>query len=158
MVIDGHVVNTKLDIPDEPTVYQRMALERYGADPAAYTGHILDIHADVQRLRRQEGPRLGYDYTAMTDERLTDVEQYNLFPNTMITLQPDRLADHPQRDHIRRTRTSADWDKFSFHRQPDPKVAERAGVVFTPHPDDDSAPRRAARARRVYPGRHHRRP
>jgi phenylpropionate dioxygenase-like ring-hydroxylating dioxygenase large terminal subunit len=139
VVIDGHVVNTKLDIPDEPTVYQRMALERYGADPNAYAGHILDIRADVQRLRRQEGPRLGYDYSAMTDERLTDVEQYNLFPNTMITLQPDdalimRARPHPTDPN------RCYWDKFSFHRQPDPAVAERAGVAFTPHPTDDRAP------------------
>ncbi len=139
VVIDGHVVNTKLDVPDEPTVYQKMALERYGADPDDYCGHVMDVRADVQRLRRAEGPRLGYDYSAMSDERLTDIEQYNLFPNTVITLQPDdalimRARPHPTDPN------RCFWDKLSFHRQPDPAVAERAGVAFSSHPTDHRTP------------------
>jgi len=139
VVIDGHVVNTKLDVPDEPTVYQKMALERYGADPDDYCGHVMDVRADVQRLRRAEGPRLGYDYSAMSDERLTDIEQYNLFPNTVITLQPDdalimRARPHPTDPN------RCFWDKLSFHRQPDPAVAERAGVAFASHPTDHRTP------------------
>jgi len=139
VVIDGHVVNTKLDVPDEPTVYQKMALERYGADPGDYRGHIMDVRADVQRLRREEGPRLGYDYSAMSDERLTDIEQYNLFPNTVVTLQPDDALIMRARPHPTDPNRSF-WDKLSFHRQPDPDVAERAGVAFEPHPTDHRAP------------------
>lgn len=139
VVIDGHVVNTRLDVPDEPNLYLTMALRRYGVDPDDYRGRVLDIRADVQRLRREHGPRLGYDYDAFTDERLTDIEQYNLFPNTMITLQPDdalimRARPHPTDPN------QCWWNKLTFHRQPDPAVAAAAGVAFEPYERDDRAP------------------
>ena len=37
---------------------------------------MLDIRRDVQRLRREHGPRLGYDYSSFTDERLTDITRF----------------------------------------------------------------------------------
>lgn len=139
VVIDGHVVNTRLDIAEEPNLYLTMALRRYGADPDDYRGRVLDIRSDVQRLRRDHGPRLGYDYSALTDERLTDIEQYNLFPNTMVTLQPDdalimRARPHPTDPN------QCWWDKLTFHRQPDPAVAAAAGVTYEPYERDDRAP------------------
>ena len=139
VVIDGHVVNTRLPIDDDPTLYMAMALRRYGIDPDDYRGRILDVRDAVQRLRREHGPRLGYDYSAMTDERLSDIEQYNMFPNTMITLMPDdalimRARPHPTDPN------QCWWDKFTLHRQPDPAVAHRAGVDFEPHPADDRWP------------------
>ena len=125
--------------PDEPTVYQRMALERYGADPAAYTGHILDIRADVQRLRRQEGPRLGYDYDR--DHRRTTHRRRAVQP---VPQHDDHTATGRCPDHAGATTSDGPepvlLGQVQLHRQPDPKVAERAGVVFTPHPDDDRAP------------------
>jgi phenylpropionate dioxygenase-like ring-hydroxylating dioxygenase large terminal subunit len=139
VVIDGHVVNTRLAIPEQPTVYMEMALNRYGVDPSQYDGRILDVRDDVQKLRREAGPRLGYDYDRMSDERLSDIEQYNLFPNTMITLQPDdalimRARPHPTDPN------RCWWDKLSFHRQPDPSVAERHGIAFEPYDPKDLDP------------------
>lgn len=139
VVIDGHVVNTRLDVPDDPNLYMTLALERYGIDAADYRGRVLDIRADVQRIRREQGPQLGYDYSPFSNEQLTDIEQYNLFPNTMITVQPDdalimRARPHPTDPN------QCWWDKFTFHRQPDPAVAEAAGVAFEPYARDDRAP------------------
>ena len=139
VVIDGHVLNTRLEIPDEPNLYMAMALQRYGVDPADYHGRVLDIRKGVQQLRREHGPRLGYDYGSFSDEQLTDIEQYNMFPNTMITVQPDdalimRARPHPTDPN------QCWWDKFTFHRQPDPAVAAAAGIAYEPHPHDDRAP------------------
>ncbi len=53
----------------------RRQLRMFGADPAEYHGRVLDIRADIQKLRRDAGPRLGWDYDALSDERLSDVEQ-----------------------------------------------------------------------------------
>jgi phenylpropionate dioxygenase-like ring-hydroxylating dioxygenase large terminal subunit len=129
VTIDGHTVNTRLPIPDEPTPYLKRQLALFGADPADYRGRVLEIRHDIQRLRRLAGPGLGWDYTSLSDERLSDVEQYNLFPNTMVTIQPDdalimRARPHPSDPN------RCFWDKFTFHRQPDPEVARRAGVAF----------------------------
>ena len=128
-----------LPIPDDPTPYLRIQIEKFGGDPSEYRGRVLDIRQDVQKLRREAGPRLGWDYDRFTDERLSDIEQYNLFPNTMITVQPDdaivmRAMPHPT-DPNRCT-----WDKFTFHRHPSAAVAERAGVGFEPFDERDVAP------------------
>jgi phenylpropionate dioxygenase-like ring-hydroxylating dioxygenase large terminal subunit len=139
VIIDGHCVNTRLPIPEEPTPFLARQLRMFGADPADYHGRVLDIRADIQKLRRDAGPRLGWDYDAFPDERLSDIEQYNLFPNTMITVQPDdalitRARPHPTDPNW------CYWDKFTFHRQPSAAVAERHGVPFEPHSAADCVP------------------
>lgn len=137
--VHGHTVNTRLAIPDDPPPALRHALRRYGADPADYRGRVLDVRRDIQKLRRDAGPRLGFDYSALSDERLSDVEQYNGMPNLMITIQPDDAMVMRARPHP----TDPDWcwwDKFTFRRQPDPSVAERHGVPFAPADRRDLEP------------------
>ncbi len=131
VVIDGHTVNTRLPIPDELTSYLDLQVRKFGGDPAEYYGRVLDIREDVQKLRREAGPRLGWDYDAFTDERLSDIEQYNVFPNTMITVQPDdALVVRARPDPTDPNRCL--WDKFTFHRHPSVGVADVAGVPYEP--------------------------
>ena len=133
MAIDGHTVNQRFAIPDKPNFYMEHQLQMYGVDPATYDGRVLDVRQDMPAIRRAAAPRLGFDYDLMSDERLSDIEQYNLFPNTMLTLHPDSAMVMRARPHP----TDPDrcyWDKFSF---PDAALAEavarRAGVAFEPH-------------------------
>src|SRR4029079_12398666 len=137
--VHGHTVNTRLPIPDDVPPVLARALRMYGADPDDYRGRVLDVRQAVQQLRRVAGPRLGYEYEAFTDERLSDVEQYNAFPNLMITVQPDDAMVMRARPHP----TDPDWcywDKFSFHRQPREAVAQRHGVPFEPYDAADLSP------------------
>jgi len=139
VTIEGHTLNARLPIADEPNFYQDRQLRMFGADPDDYRGRVLNIRADIPELRRAAGPRLGWDYDAFTDEQLTDIEQYNAFPNTMITVQPDdaliaRARPHPTDPNW------CYWDKFTFLRQPDEAVARRHGVPFEPHNPAHVAP------------------
>jgi phenylpropionate dioxygenase-like ring-hydroxylating dioxygenase large terminal subunit len=139
VVIDGHTVNPRLPIPDEPNPYLTMQLEKFGGNPSDYHGRVLDIRLDIQKLRRDAGPRLGYDYDLMSDERLSDIEQYNFFPNTMITVQPEdalivRARPHPTDPN------RCYWDKFTLHMQPKKEIADRAGVAFEPFDPADVEP------------------
>ena len=139
VIIDGHTVNTRLPIPDTPNSYLRQQLLMVGADPAEYEGRVLDIRADVQKLRRETGPRLGFDYDLLSDERLSDVEQYNLFPNVMVTVQPDNALVARARPHPSDPNKCC-WDMFTFRMQPREDVARRAGVPFQPHRPADAEP------------------
>ena len=139
VVIDGHTVNTRLPIPDEPNPYLRMQLARYGANPEAYRGRVLDIRNDIPKLRRAAGPRLGYDYHGLSDLHLSDIEQYNFFPNTMITVQPEDVIVMRARPHPTDPNRCW-WDKFTLHMQPREEVARRAGVAFAPLDPADLAP------------------
>jgi phenylpropionate dioxygenase-like ring-hydroxylating dioxygenase large terminal subunit len=132
VIIDGHTVNTRLPLPDTPNAYLRGQLEMVGLDPDEYRGRVLDVRSDVQRARREAGPRLGFDYSMMSDERLSDIEQYNVFPNTMLTVQPDSALVMRARPHPEDPQRCF-WDKFTFVRQPSEAVAEGAGVAFEPH-------------------------
>jgi phenylpropionate dioxygenase-like ring-hydroxylating dioxygenase large terminal subunit len=131
VVIDGHTVNTRLPIPEEPTPYLKMQVGKFGGDPAVYRGRVLEIREDLQKMRRETGPKLGWDYGELSDQRLSDVEQYNLFPNTMITVQPDDAIVMRAMPHLTDPNRCT-WDKFTFHRHPSAEVAERAGVEFEP--------------------------
>ena len=138
VTIYGHTVNTRLPIPDAPTPVLSRDLLRFGGDPGEYQGRVLDVREATQKLRREAGPRLGWDYDAFEDWQLSDVEQYNALPNLMLTLQPDdamvmRARPHPTDPNW------CWWDKFSLHRQPDPAVAARHGVPFEPHDPADLA-------------------
>ena len=138
VTIDGHTVNTRLPIPEEPTPFLKRQLRMFGADPDEYRDRVLDIRKDIQKLRRKAGPRLGWDYDAFSDERLSDVEQYNVLPNTMMTVQPDdalvmRARPHPTDPN------KCFWDKFTFHRQPSQDVALLANVPFEPFNPADLA-------------------
>ena len=131
VTIDGHTVNTRLPIPDEPNFYMEHQLRTFGGDPNDYVGRVLDVRKDMQKLRRELGKQRGFDYDLFTDERLTDIEQYNFFPNTMITVQPDaaivmRARPHPSDPD------KCYWDKLTFKRQPSEEVARHAGVPFEP--------------------------
>ena len=131
VVIAGHTVNTRLEIPEQPTPYLHRRVETFGGVASEYSGRVLDIRKDVQKLRRDAGPRLGWDYEAFTDERPSDIEQYNVFPNTMITVQPDDALVARARPHPTDPNKCL-WDKFTLHRHPSRAVADLAGVEFEP--------------------------
>ena len=137
--VPGGTVNTRMPIPHEPTPVLARRLEMAFANPTDYHGRVLEIRDDLQKLRRASGPRRGWDYSAITDDRLSDVLQFNGMPNLMITVQADdamvmRARPHPTDPNW------CYWDKFGFHRQPDPAVAERAGVPFEPWDPNDLNP------------------
>jgi len=133
--IDGFTVNSRLPIPDEPPRHMAAQMRQLGMDPADYNGRVLDVRADVQQKRREVGAELGYDYDLLSDDQLSDIVQFNVFPNTMVTIQPDNLM-------IMRARPDPVdpnwcwWDKLTFLMMPDEGTATRAGSLsFTPRPD-----------------------
>jgi phenylpropionate dioxygenase-like ring-hydroxylating dioxygenase large terminal subunit len=131
--IDGHTVSSRYEVPDLPNFYLEHQLRMFGADPDEYAGRVLDVRADMQKIRREAGPKRGFDYDQLSDERLSDIEQYNLFPNMMVTLTPEAAFVARARPHP----TDPDWcwwDKFTFRMHPSAEVAARAGVEYEPYP------------------------
>jgi phenylpropionate dioxygenase-like ring-hydroxylating dioxygenase large terminal subunit len=130
--IDGHTVNRRFAIPEVPNYYLEHQLRMFGADPDEYVGRVLDIRDAMPKIRREAGPGRGFDYDRLSDEQLTDIEQYNLFPNVLITCTPDAAFVARARPHP----TNPDWcwwDKFAFRMHPSPEVAARARVAYEPH-------------------------
>lgn len=145
VVIDGFTVNSTLDVPESPPKSWSPTLRQLGLDPDDYHGRVLDVRMNVQRQRRELGAALGFDFDMLSDERLSDIEQYNVFPNTMLTIQPENLI-------IMRARPDPVdpnwcwWDKMTFAMIPDPAVAERAGVSYAPRQEPENTRRAAPNA------------
>ena len=129
VLIDGFTVNTRLPIPDEVPPTQWMQLEALGMDKDDYKGRVLDVRRDVQLKKREMGPTLGYHYDLLSDEQLSDIVQYNIFPNSVLVLQPEEMWILRSRPHATDP-NKCYWDKIALRMFPDPKAQKKANISF----------------------------
>lgn len=131
LAVPGATVNPRFPVPEEPTDLQSAQLESLGLDPADFRGRVLEVRQAVQRRKREVGRELGFDYSGFRDEQLSDVWQYNLFPNAILSFSPEHLwilrprplADDP---------TRCEFDKLSLVRFADPALNAGAGEIVGP--------------------------
>lgn len=118
VLIDGFTVNTNMEIPEEVPRIQWPQLEALGMEKEDYRGRILDVRRDVQIKKRQFGKALGYDYDLLSDDQLSDIVQYNLFPNSVLVLQAEEfwiLRARPRGEDP----NACYWDKLVMRMLPD---------------------------------------
>ena len=127
VLIKGFTVNSRLPIPNEVPSTQWSQLKVLGMNRDDYKGRVLDVRRDVQLKKREMGPGLGYNYDLLSDEQLSDIVQYNIFPNLILVLQPEEMW-------IMRTRPHGNdpdkcyWDKIALRMLPDKDIQERSNV------------------------------
>ena len=129
VLIDGFTVNTRLPIPDQVPPTQWGQLQALGMDKDDYQGRVLDVRRDVQIKKRELGASLGYNYDLLSDEQLSDIVQYNIFPNSILVLQPEELWILRSRPHATDP-NKCYWDKLALRMLPDPKVGTSANISF----------------------------
>ena len=100
LAVPGATVNPRFPVPDEPTDLQAAQLASLGLDPQAFRGRVLEVRQAVQARKREIGTANGVDYSAFRDDQLSDVWQYNLFPNVILSFTPEhcwvmRARPHP---------------------------------------------------------------
>jgi phenylpropionate dioxygenase-like ring-hydroxylating dioxygenase large terminal subunit len=128
--IDGFTVNTRLPIPDEVPPSQWATLEALGLNKDDYKGRVLDVRRDVQIKKREKAAALGYNYDLLSDEQLSDIVQYNIFPNSVLVLMPDdymilRARPHPTDPN------KCYWDKLSLRMDPDERAQAKVNISFS---------------------------
>ena len=129
VLIDGFTVNTRLPIPEEVPPSQWSQMKALGMDKDDYKGRVLDVRRDIQLKKRELGPSLGYNYDLLSDEQLSDIVQYNIFPNAILVLQPEEFWILRSRPHATDP-NKCYWDKLSLHMYPDPGVQQTANLTF----------------------------
>jgi hypothetical protein len=137
VLIDGFTVNTRLPIPEEVPPTQWAQLQALGMDKDDYKGRVLDVRRDIQLKKRELGPSLGYNYDLLSDEQLSDIVQYNVFPNSILVLQPEELWILRSRPHATDP-NKCYWDKLALRMLPDPAVGRSANLSF--NLDQDALP------------------
>jgi phenylpropionate dioxygenase-like ring-hydroxylating dioxygenase large terminal subunit len=110
VVVEGYVTNPRYGTPEEVPPILQAALRPLGLDPADFRGRVGDVRRAVQRRKREVGAALGFDYSGFTDEQVSDVLQYDLFPNVIMTIKPEELWVMRPRPH------PSDPDKCLFDK------------------------------------------
>jgi len=98
--VPGATVNPRYPVPDYPTDIQSSQLTSLGLNPADFKGRVLEIRQAVQKQKRLINADLSMNYHRFSDDQLSDVWQYNLFPNGILSFTPEhcwilRPRPHP---------------------------------------------------------------
>lgn len=151
LAVPGATINPRFPVPEQPTDIQSAQLTSLGLDPANFAGRVLEIRRAVQKRKREIGAQRGMDYSPFNDEQLSDVWQYNLFPNTILSFTPEHCWILRPRPHSTDPNL-CDFDKLSLVRFADPGLAEEGKEImaFGRHsvgasaflPDDYERPQR----------------
>lgn len=128
LAVPGATVSPRFPIPEEPTDIQSAQLVNLGLDPTNFRDRVLDVREAVQQRKREVGIDLGFDYAPFADEQLSDVWQYNLFPNAILSFTPERCWVLRPRPHPSDPRQCY-FDKLSLLRFPDPKMNKKGSPI-----------------------------
>jgi phenylpropionate dioxygenase-like ring-hydroxylating dioxygenase large terminal subunit len=119
--LPGYTTDPSFPKPDKATDIQAMQLEALGLDPDRFTGATETIPVAIQAAKRAQSGKNGFDYSAFSDPQLTEVWQYNLFPNVILSGSPEGLWVLRSRPHPTDPEQSY-LDKWTLALPPDPAL------------------------------------
>ncbi len=77
----------------------KMFMHSYGLDPAEFQGSGLDVRRGIQKHLRANGEAMGYDFSELNDDQLTDDYHYMIFPNITFNTHCNSVMVFRQRPH-----------------------------------------------------------
>ena len=129
--VEGCVTNSRYPTPEEVPEPLQPFIQGLGLDPAAFSGRVPEIRAAVQQAKRTLGAELGLDYSELSDEQLSDVWQYDIFPNTFMTIHPEELWIYGPRPHAA-TPDKCYFDKYTLQVPRELAVDDSRGYALHP--------------------------
>ena len=114
--VPGAKTDSLFSTPDKPTDLLTMQLQAFGLDAEQFKGKVDEIQAAIRVAKRDLEEKEPY-YGNFSDEELTDVIQTNVFPNAILTYQPEMLWLLRLRPHATDP-NQCYLDKLSFERFP----------------------------------------
>jgi len=111
--VEGGTVDSHFPIPDEPNALLADQLESLDLNPDHFNGKVSEVRRAIQVQKRIKAKERGFDFTALSDDQLSDIGQYNIFPNLILSFTPEACwimrarphPDDPQRSY---------FDKYSL--------------------------------------------
>ncbi len=128
--VEGFVTNSRYPTPETTPPHLVPALQGLGFDPAAFDDRISEIRSAVQQRKRELSEELDVDFSGLTDDQLSDVWQFDLFPNTFMTIQAEELWIFGPRPHASDPNRCY-FDKFTLQLPVEAARNER-GVSLAP--------------------------
>jgi phenylpropionate dioxygenase-like ring-hydroxylating dioxygenase large terminal subunit len=130
LAVPGATVNPRFPIPELPTDIQSFQLTSVGLNPEDFRGRVLDVRKAIQEQKRKVGRQRGMDYSAFDAEQLSDVWQYNLFPNAIFSFTPEHCWVLRPRPHATDP-SRCEFDKISLVMFADPDLAETDDAILS---------------------------
>ena len=127
LAVPGGTVNPRFPVPEMPTDIQTMQLRSINLDPENFRGRVLEVRRAIQQQKRAIGRSRGMNYAAFDDDQLSDVWQYNLFPNAILSFTPEHCWLLRPRPHANDT-SKCIFDKISLEMYADPELADQRDV------------------------------
>ena len=87
--VPGGVTDSGFPTPEVPTDMLALQLRAVGLDPEDYRGRVAEIRPALQRAKRAIAQERGLAYADLSDAQLSDVWQFNLFPNIILSVTPE---------------------------------------------------------------------
>jgi phenylpropionate dioxygenase-like ring-hydroxylating dioxygenase large terminal subunit len=131
LAVPGATVNARFGVPPEPTDIQSAELRNLGLDPTDFNGRVMEVREAVQRRKREVGKDMGFDYSLFADEQLSDVWQYNLFPNVIFSFTPEHCWVMRPRPHPTDPQQCY-FDKMSLVLFSDPAISKDGKASIGP--------------------------
>ena len=131
LAVPGATINPRFPVPEEPTDIQTAQLTSLGLDPADFRGRVLEVRRAVQLRKREIGAARGLDYSEFADDQLSDVWQYNLFPNVILSFTPEHCWVMRARPHPTDP-SQCTFDKMSLVRFADRETATEPYEILGP--------------------------
>jgi nitrite reductase/ring-hydroxylating ferredoxin subunit len=95
----AYTLDGRYPVPEEVPPVLRAAIEPLGMDPEAFRGRVMDVREAVQKEKRSIAADFGIDFSHFTDEEITDIRQFDVFPNLTMSIRPEELWIMRPRPH-----------------------------------------------------------
>jgi phenylpropionate dioxygenase-like ring-hydroxylating dioxygenase large terminal subunit len=156
-MVEGFVTNARYPVPQDTPDHLIPLLRGLGLDPTDFSGRVPDIRRAVQERKREVGAELGFDYSGFSDAQVSDIWQYDIFPNTFMTIQAEEVWIYGPRPHP----TDVDkcyFDKWTLQIPTEIGCDPARGLTLNPRlmvsRDDARPPHEVFTAADVIEGRH----
>lgn len=97
--VKGFTTNPRYPLPEQVPDFMLPLLEGLQINPDDYHGRVDEIREAVQARKRELGLEMDCGYQQLDDEQLSDVWQYDFFPNLFMTIQAEELSIYGPRPH-----------------------------------------------------------
>ncbi len=140
--VEGFVTNPRYGIPEQVPELMKFGLQSIGLKPDEFDGRVTDVRGAASKQKRLLGEELGFSYAELNDDQVTDVYQYDFFPNLFMTVQAEELWIYGPRPHP----TDPDkcfFDKWTLQIPAEVAVDQERGLALGGDPsllrfaDDD---------------------
>lgn len=129
--VEGYKTNPRYPMPDKTPEFMLPLLQGLQLDPADYDGRVEHIRRAVQQRKRELGKTMDCGYQQLSDEQLSDVWQYDFFPNLFMTIQAEELSIYGPRPHPSDP-NKCFFDKWTLQLSVERGCAEERGIRLYP--------------------------